>query len=92
MPITQEWKPVVEAAVDSRRRVTLGRAARHDRYQVLENEAGELLLVPLASIPARELDMLRNDLLRESLARGMAQAAAGEVHDLGSFAEHVEDE
>jgi len=43
------------------------------------------VLRPLQNTPPRELEIWRNKALRESLARGLAQSAAGEVHDLGSF-------
>lgn len=47
---------------------------------------GELLLTPLATIPKRELIVWENQMLRESLAAGLRQAAAGERTDVGSFA------
>jgi len=45
----------------------------------------------LVSIPRRELIVWEDQLLRESLARGLAEAAAGETVDLGSFAEYLDD-
>ena len=50
---------------------------------------GEILLVPLVSIPAREVIVWENAQVRNSLARGMEQAALGKVVDLGSFAQYA---
>ena len=47
---------------------------------------------PALYIPRRELIVWENQLLRESLARGLAEAAVGETADLGSFAEFAADE
>lgn len=55
------------------------------------NVDGELLLSPLASTPHRELLVWEDGKLRESLARGLAQSAAGDTVDLGSFATHADD-
>jgi hypothetical protein len=88
------FHPAAEADVDARRRVSLGKVGRaeHTRYQVLENDLGEILLVPLVSVPARELIVWEDAQVRSSLARGMEQAAAGQVTDLGSFAEFAADD
>lgn len=87
------FKRAAETEVDSRRRVSLGKVGNptHTRYEVLENDLGEILLVPLVSIPAREVIVWENAQVRNSLARGMEQAALGNVVDLGSFAHYAED-
>jgi hypothetical protein len=80
--------------VDSRRRVSLGKVGRaeHTRYQIMENDLGEILLVPMVSIPAREMIIWQNAQVRKSLELGMEQAALGKVVDLGSFAEYAKDD
>lgn len=50
------------------------------------------VLRPLATTPVRELEVWRNAELRASLALGLEQSAAGETHDLGSFAQYVDSE
>lgn len=64
---------VGEVEVDSRRRVSLGRAGKkeHTRYRVEEDERGVLTLTPLITVPITAMD----DRLREALA----QAEAGKV-------------
>lgn len=88
------FRPAAEADVDGRRRLSLGKVghAEHTRYQVLENDLGEILLVPLVSVPARELIVWEDAQVRSSLARGMEQAARGQVVDLGSFDEFAGDD
>ena len=88
------FRRAAQADLDSRRRISLGRAGKreHTRYEVRENDLGEILLVPLVSVPAREMIVWQNAQVRGSLVRGMEQAAAGEVVDLGSFAQYADDE
>jgi len=83
---------VFEVAVDGRRRVTLGPAATHQRYRVQVQDDGDIVLTPLVSIPARELDLWNDPDLLASVKRGLAQAAAGDVHDLGDFEQYADDD
>lgn len=64
---------VGEVEVDSRRRVSLGRAGKkeHTRYRVEEDDMGVLTLTPLITVAVTALD----DRLREAVA----QAEAGTV-------------
>jgi hypothetical protein len=85
---------VAEATVDGRKRISIGKAgAREDaRYLMSVSDDGEILLTPLASVPARELLIWENQSVRESLIRGMEQAAAGDIHDLGDFTQFLTDD
>lgn len=73
--------PVTEVTADGRARIAFGRAGVHenDRFAVSRNASGEILLTPLASIPARELVIWENDELRGSLVRGFLEASTGRV-------------
>jgi hypothetical protein len=74
------FERVAEVEADDRARIALGRAGvhRHDRFLVFKNRAtGEIRMIPLASIPAREMIIWENDKLRESLLRGLAEHSAG---------------
>ncbi len=88
-----DFKNVREAVADERGRLPMGESGvrKDDRYAVAVNDDGQILLTPLVSIPRRELIVWEDQLLRESLARGLAEAAAGETVDLGSFAEYLDD-
>lgn len=81
-----------EATADERGRIPMGKSGvkKNERYAVAVNDDGQILLTPLVSIPRRELLAWENQALRESLARGLAQATAGELEDLGSFAEYLD--
>lgn len=91
--LPQGFHRISEADVDSRRRISLGRVGRpeHKRYEIRENALGEILLVPLVSVPAREMIVWEDGRVRESLFRGMEQAARGDLVDLGSFAQYAND-
>lgn len=88
------FRRVGETDVDGRRRISLGRvgSSDHTRYDVYENDLGEILLVPLVSIPAREMIVWQNPQVRESLLRGMELASLGKVVDRGSFAKYADDD
>lgn len=87
------FSPIGEVSADERSRIAFGKAGvrRDDRYAVAVNSEGEILLTPLVSIPKRELLVWEDQLVRESLARGLAQSAAGEVVDLGDFTQYVDE-
>ena len=90
----KEFRQVTEAVVDSRRRLSLGKAgvAENTRYAVSVSDDGDLLLTPLATIHARDLFVLERPQLLESLKRGIEQAARGELYDLGSFSRYLDDD
>ena len=84
---------VGEAMADERGRLPMGKTGvrKDDKYAVAVNDEGQILLTPLVSIPLRELVVWENQLLRESLARGLVEVAAGDTVSLGSFAEYLDD-
>ena len=87
------FKPIGELSADDRSRIAFGKAGvrRDDRYAVAINDHGEILLTTLVSIPKRELIIWENEQLRASLARGLADSAAGNVKDLGDFAQYADE-
>ncbi len=54
------------------------------------NDAGQILLDPVVSIPERELWLWQNPSALASVQRGIQQSAAGESHELGSFAQYAD--
>jgi hypothetical protein len=88
------FNPVGEVSADERSRIAFGKAGvrRDDRYAVAVNDSGEILLTPLVSVPKRELLVWEDELVRASLARGLAQSAAGETVDLGDFGQFADDD
>ena len=89
---TDTFNPIGEAIADERGRLPMGRngVRKDDRFAIAVNEEGQILLTPLVSIPRRELIVWENRMLRESLARGLAEAASGDTVSLGSFASEFE--
>lgn len=90
----KEFKQVAEAVVDSRRRLSLGKAgvAEDTRYAISVSDDGDILLTPLASIPARERWVWEDPEMLASLQRGIDQASRGELVHLGSFAKYLDDD
>ena len=88
----QEFETVAEAEVDSRGRVSLGRAGAEPgrRYRVERNVDGVLLLIPVVSIPEREMVVWRNPELMGEIREGLAAAERGETEDLGSFEQYLD--
>jgi hypothetical protein len=89
----QEFETVAEAEVDSRGRVSLGRAGAEPgrRYRVERNVDGVLLLIPVVSIPEREMVVWRNPELMGEIREGLEAAERGKTEDLGSFEQYLDD-
>jgi len=83
----ERFNPLGEVTADERSRIAFGKAGvrRDDRYAVSVGDDGSILLTPLVTIPKRELLVWENEQVRTSLARALAQSAAGETVDLGDF-------
>lgn len=88
------FKPVTESVVDSRKRISLGKAgvAEDTRYAVSVSDDGDILLTPLVSIPAREQWLWDHPEVMASIDRGIADIEAGRTHYLGSFAQYLSDD
>ncbi|MBD2419587.1 hypothetical protein H6G54_18135 [Anabaena cylindrica FACHB-243] len=87
----QNFQQIKESAsIDKRGRLTLGAEATSKQYRVMKNKSGQILLDPVVNIPERELWLWKNPEATDSLKKGMQEAAAGELHDLGSFAEYAD--
>ena len=88
------FTPVGVVTADARARIAFRMAGvqRDARYAVAVSSDERILLTPLATIPKRELLVWQNALLRESLARGLAESAASETVDLGHISPSCDDE
>ena len=88
--VERELKP------DTKKRLSLGKAlAGLDpdvRFDVYRNEAGQLVLDPRVSIPAREAWLFRNPEALAAVRRGLDESARGKTKPLGSFAKHAKGE
>ena len=84
------FQEVTRVKPDSKGRITLGKLARGvSSYAVQMDNSGRVLLEPYAEIPAREQWLFKNTTARNRTLRGLADAGAGKIHSLGSFARHA---
>jgi hypothetical protein len=90
----EQFETVTEAEVDGRGRVSLARAGAEPgrRYRVRRNVDGILLLIPVVSIPEREMIVWNNPELAAEIREGLAAAERGETVDLGSFGHYADDD
>ncbi len=84
-----QFELVAEAEVDARGRVSLGKAGAEPgrRYRVERNIDGVLLLIPVVSIPEREMIVWRNPAIAEAILRGLDEAEAGQTVERPGFTE-----
>jgi hypothetical protein len=94
MHTLEGFTPVGEAATDDRARIALGKygASKDARYAAYTNRDGEILLVPLASIPKREAWLYQNHEALQMVLTGLAQSAAGDTVSLGDFSQYADDD
>jgi hypothetical protein len=77
---------------DGRGRLALGPTLANPDYRVLVNDAGQILLDPVVSIPASEAWPSENAAVRASMDRALQQTAEGDFHNLGSFAQYTDED
>jgi len=76
---------------DKRGRLTVGDKASDKQFRVLINSDGQILLDPVVVMSEREVWLYKNPQALMSVLQGLREAAAGEVHDLGSFVDCAAD-
>jgi len=88
------FETVAETEVDSRGRVSLGKAGAKPgrRYRVESNIDGVLMLIPVVSIPEGEMIIWRNPPLMQQIREGLEDADRGETVDRGSFEQYLDDD
>lgn len=74
---------------DSQGKLSLEQVARATGYRVLVNDAGQILLDPILSVPEREAWLWQNPEVLTSVQQGIEQSAIGQTEDLGSFAQYA---
>lgn len=77
---------------DAQGRIVIGKEHVDETYTVEKQNNGDILLRPVVVIHKQEAWLFKNQDALASVKRGLKQAAEGKTHDLGSFAEHVEEE
>jgi hypothetical protein len=90
MVVDGNFAVVGEARTDSKKRVVLrGDVSKH--YMAYVNDAGQILLDPMAMIPTRSIKSLDAKTLA-SVRKGIKQAKTGKGRYLGSFAKYAKEE
>ncbi|MBE9122181.1 hypothetical protein IQ269_15560 [Tychonema sp. LEGE 07199] len=77
-------------STDTQGHLSLNLEPKSTEYRVLVNEAGQILLDPITNIPDREQWLWQNPQALAAVKCGVAQAAKGEVHNLGDFSEYAD--
>lgn len=75
---------------DSRGRIALGPDVAEEMFSVSRNRHGQYLLTPVVQVPAHEAWLWTNPAAMASVQKGLADAKAGRVKSIGSFAEHAD--
>ncbi|MGH3679684.1 MAG: hypothetical protein ACRDT2_05400 [Natronosporangium sp.] len=90
--IAAQLEIVGESEADSRGRVALSRAGARPgrRYQVRSDDDGVIVLVPVVSIPEREMQVWEDPKLAEQVRGAVADAEAGRTVDLGDFTQYAD--
>jgi hypothetical protein len=88
----EEFEVVAETEVDSRGRVSLGRAGAKPgrRYRVESNIDGVLVLTPVVSIPEREMAVWRDPELAQRVRNAYKRTEQGDkAIDRGDFSAYL---
>ncbi|MGH7812544.1 MAG: hypothetical protein ACREQI_00875 [Candidatus Binataceae bacterium] len=99
-PLKERFEFVTEGGLDERKRLSLAKAlgkvearingsAADLHFRVYVNEAGQILLDPAVSIPAREMWLYRTPGALASFRRSVKQAERGEFAPNKSFARYA---
>jgi hypothetical protein len=106
--LSDKFERVGETGFDERKRVSLSKVVDHLnhilrsvsgedkagelRFIIYTNDVGQILLSPEIGVPLHEAWLYENPRALASVRRGLQDAAAGKVHNLGSFAKFADDE
>jgi hypothetical protein len=86
----QDFQVLQKVTTDDKGGINLGKTATAQRYRVLVNAAGQILLDPIVPIPDREQWLWQNAQALASVQLGLAQAAQGETVTLGAFTQYAD--
>ncbi len=80
------------ARPDTKKRLSLGALLNlGSSYAIFQAANGEVLLKPVAVVPANEAWLHCNPTALASVQRGLQQSAAGQTRSLGSFAKYAKE-
>lgn len=83
LQINDEFQEVDTKTIDDRTRITLGDLFKgYKRVRLYKNNRGEVLLQPIAEIPASEVWLFQNKEALESVMDGLKNASEGKISKL----------
>ena len=83
LKINDSFKEIGTRTIDERNRLTVGEILKgYKRVRLYQNDSGEVLLQPIAEIPASELWLFRNPEAINEVRVGLRDAAEGKVSRL----------
>jgi hypothetical protein len=83
--INDEFQEIDTRTINDRNRLTIGELAQgFNRVRLYKNKMGEILLKPIAEIPASELWLFQNKEAFESVQKGLKDISKGKISKLDS--------
>ncbi|MCL4417682.1 MAG: hypothetical protein M1365_13495 [Actinobacteria bacterium] len=83
--INDEFQEIDTRTIDNRNRLTIGELAMgFNRVRLYKNTRGEILLKPIAEIPASELWLFQNKEAFENVQKGLEDLSEGKISKLDS--------
>ena len=81
--IDDEFTEIDTRTIDSRNRLTIGEFSQgFNRVRLYKNKMGEILLKPVAEIPASELWLFQNKEAFENVQKGLKDISEGKISKL----------
>ncbi len=85
-------QPIKHVKPDAKGRIYLGQLTEGvSGFRVEIDKNHRIILEPMVEIPAREKWLFTNKVALNSVKQGLEEAKEGKLHDLGSFAKHVDE-
>ena len=80
LKVDDSFKEIGTRTIDERNRLTIGEILKgYKRVRLYRNDSGEVLLQPIAEIPASELWLYRNQEAINDVREGLRDAAQGKI-------------
>lgn len=98
--VEKDFKELTSIRPDKQGRFALSNAVKvveealgghADTFKVCVSSSGEILLIPIAEIPLRELWLHQNPEAKASVLRGLDQLARGEISDMEDFSQYLDE-
>lgn len=90
----EHFEEIAEVKSDAKNRIALGPRLAHKAgfYRVYQNEAGQVILDPMETIPAHEAWLFRNKRAAASVLKGLDQARRGKFSkSKEDFSKYIKD-